>query len=448
MNIIKENIDELNAIVKINIAPADYETQVEKSLKDVSKKISLPGFRPGKVPMGLVKKMHGKSILADELNKILSDNLNKYIIDNQIEILGNPLPKTQNDKVNLDFQKDFSFEFELGLTPHFSVDIGAHHSFDYPQIKVDDEMLETHNNRIRKYYGKPFNPDVSEVTDLIYGDITELNSEENVAENGISIGTHIAIDKISDEETKKNFIGKKANETVVFILKNISANETDLAAMLGIKKENLKFHTDKKFRFTINKIERIELAEINQELFDKVYGEGKINSLEEFRNKATEEIRASFASYSDNKLFKSIVDNFIQNLNINLPDDFLKRWMLNSNEKPVTMEQVNSEYPHFSHNLKWTLIKNKIIRENNISVTKGDIETFAKSMVREQYARYGYYNATDEQLAPGVKKMLENKEEHRRLYEQLYENKIFVLFKNSFTLTPKEIPLKEFFEIN
>ena len=448
MNITKDQIDELNAVVKIRLTPEDYQVQVEKSLKDYGKKVNLPGFRPGKVPFGMVKKMYGKSVLLEEINKLLSDSLYKYLSENKIEILGSPLPKEKEDaKIDWDHPENFEFSYDLGLAPRFEIDLSPRQSFDYLTIKVDEELVQKHIDDISKRYGKMASPEVSETTDILFGEFIELDAQGNPLEGGVVKASSIFIERVKDENAKKNLTGLKKDDKVVLDPRTLSDNETDLAAMLGITKEQVP-GISSGFRFTLNNITRMEPAELNQDLFDKIYGEGNTVSEADFRLKMGDDIKAMFQGDIDNRLFNHIADALVQNLKISLPDEFLKRWMVAVSEKPVTLEQVSLEYDNYSKGLRWQLIENKIIKEHHIEVPSDELMDYIKELIKGQYVRYGRTDVGDEELTATAKKVLENKEEVKKIYEKIYDKKILELFKKSFTLINKEVSLDEFINLS
>jgi len=443
MNITKENIDELNAVLKVHVGPEDYQNKVEGALKEYQKKANIPGFRPGKVPVGMIKKMYGKSILVDQINKLLSDSLYGYLTENKIEVLGNPLPK-RDEHIDWDTQKEFTFSYDLGLAPQFKVELSPKEKFTYYQVKVDDQLIDKYVDDIRRRYGKITNPEIAEENDLLFGEFAELDSEGNILEGGILKNSSIAIDRVKDEELKNKLIGAKKEDKIIVDPLKVSGNAADVAAMLGIDKEKAESLTSN-FRFTVFNISRMGLADLNSELYNKVYGPS-VNSIEEFRARIKEELSSMFNQDSDRKLKNDIVTTLIEKLNLQLPDEFLKRWLLVANEKPVTMEQVESEYHNYSKGLKWQLIENKIIRDNNLKVERAEAEEFTRNLIKENYAKYNQVAMEEDDLEGTVKRILENEKEAQRLYEKLYDDKLMDYFKSSFTIENKEVTYDEFLQ--
>lgn len=446
MNITRENIDNLNAVLKVKVGPEDYQERVDSALKEYQKKVNMPGFRPGKVPAGMVRKMYGKSILVDEINKLLSDSLYNYIRENNIDILGNPLPKSEDGRnIDWDNQKEFEFTYDLGLAPQFEVPISASDKFTMDVVKVDDQLVDKYVNDIRKSYGKPGNPEVSEDKDLLFGDFVELDANGEILPGGIFKSSSIAIDRVKHEEIKSKLTGLKREDKVVLEAAKLSENPADLAAMLGIDKaqaENIK----SSFQFTVKNIARMEPAELNQQLFDRVYGAGKVTSEEEFRNKIREELTNMFKGEAERKLMSKIQQALLEKVNVQLPDEFLKRWLVVANEKPVTYEQVSAEYDQYANGLKWQLIENKILKDNEIKVSEEEALAYTKTLVNNQFMRYGKTDATDEELAEAAKEVLKKESEAKRIYDSLYDQKMMQLFREKFTIETNEVAYEDFYK--
>lgn len=445
MNITKQNIDDLNAVLKVKVGPEDYQTRVDSALKEYQKKVNMPGFRPGKVPSGMIRKMYGKSILVDEINKLLSDSLYSYIRENNIEVLGQPLPKHEEaERIDWDNQREFEFSYDLGLAPQFEVPVSQLGTFTMDVVKVDDELVNKYVNDVRRSYGKPGNPEVSEANDLLFGDFVELDSNGEILPGGIFKSSSIALDRLQNEELKKSLTGLKKDDKVIIESAKLSSNITDLAAMLGIDKAQAEA-IQSNFQFTVKNIARIEQAEVNQELFDKVYGAGKVTSEEEFRNKIREELKNMFRGDADRKLKNKIVEAMLEKINVQLPDEFLKRWLVAVNEKPVTYEQVSAEYDQYSKALKWQLIENKLLRDNNITVSEDEAIEYTKTLLNGQYMRYGKMDATDEELTSGAREILKKEQEAKKIYDNLYDQKMMDFFRNNMKIETREVPYEEFF---
>ncbi|MEI8136065.1 MAG: trigger factor [Bacteroidota bacterium] len=443
MNITKKDIDSLNAEISITVNPVDYETRVNDALKRTQKQISMPGFRPGKVPTGLVKKQYGNQILVDELNKLLDSTIQKYINENNIQILGNPLPK-ENAAVDFENQKDFEFIYQVGLAPKFNIDLNDKQTFTYKTVKIDDELVEKYVKDVRRNFGKPTNPEVAGEKDVVFVDINELDEQGNIAAGGIYKSTSFSYERLKDEEAKSKVLGVKKEEKIVINVNALYDNALDKSVSLGIDKE-LAETIDCNLQLVVKNIARLEDADLNQELFDKVYGEGKVTTEEEFRNKIREELGMMFNADADKFLRTEVENNLVEKSNIQLPDTFLKRWLMMANEKPITLEELERDYPNYSKSMKWKLIENKIIRDNEIKVDAEEAKNEAKAFIKSEYARYGQA-ATEEDLEKISKDILSKEKEAQKIFENIYSKKVLDLIKEKCTLETKEVSYEDFFK--
>ena len=444
MEIKKENIDDLNAILKVKIHPEDYQHKVDNVIKEHQKKARIPGFRPGKVPAGMIRKMYGKSILAEEINKILADSINNYIDENKIEILGNPLPKPEDEPDNnWENPSDFEFHYDLGLAPQYDLNLSPSKTFDYYKLKVEDDIFKKYVDDIRRRYGNFSRPETVEEGTILYGKFEELDETGNVKETGISTTTTISLELLRDEEIKNQLLGLKKDDEIKVNIKKAFEEPAEISSMLSISREEAE-NLSSDFKFQIFSINKIEKAEVNQALFNKVYGEGIINSEEEFNQKIKEEIQKIFEVDADRKLRDEISDYLLQNINPQLPDEFLKRWLMAVNEKPVTAEQLEKEYNSYSKHIKLQLIENKIAKENNLEVKQEEIIAFAEQLIRNQFAQYGQMNPEDEKVKELADNYLQKRERIRQIYETLIERKSFEYLKSFFILNIIELPHDEF----
>ncbi len=444
MNITRENIDELNAILKVKVEKSDYETEVEKVLKDYRKKATIKGFRPGMVPIGMVKKMYGKSVLLDEVNKVVSDSLTKHLIDEKLNILGEPLPSI-NAQSTLDFDKDedFEFAFDIAFAPEYELKLSKRDKLTAYEIKVDNEMIQQTIDSHTARNGKTEDTDIVEEKDLVKGNYEQLDQDNNVLEGGIVAEEALfAVDKIEEESIRGLVIGAKKDDIVDFDIKKAFSNMTDLASMLSIDKEVAE-KLSGNFRFTVKSISRHIPAEVNQELFDSIYGEGNVKSEKEYKEKIIAEVKKSFVSSSDYKLLLDAKDKLVSKAKLTLPDEFLKRWLVAAN-KELTEEAVEKDYESMQKDLAWQLIKNNIIEEQEIKVEEDEILDFAKKSVLMQFQQYGLMDIPAEQLETYAKQQLENKEEKRKIVDRKYEDKILTYLKETMKIDSKEITSNEF----
>lgn len=443
MNITKHDIDSLNAEITISVTPNDYENRVNEGIKKVQRQASMPGFRPGKVPVGIIKKQYGTQILVDEINKLLNDAIYKYIEENKIDILGNPLPK---DQTSVDFtnQKDFDFVYQLGLAPSFSINLDSGNKFTYKTVKVDDVLVEKYVKDVRRNYGKPVNPEIAGEKDMVFVDINELDETGAIKPGGIFKSSSVGYERVKNESAKAKLLGVKRDDKIVVNVDELYETALDKSVSLGLDKEAAE-HTHCNLQLTVKNISRLEDAELNQELFDKVYGEGTISSEEEFKNKIREELGRMFSADAEKFLRTEVENKLVEKINLNLPDNFLKRWLMTVNEKPITQDELEKDYPNYAKAMQWRLIENKIIKDNAITVNDDEAKAEAMAFIKSEYARYGQV-PTEEDLEKISKDLLSKEKDAQRIFENLYSKKVLNLIKEKCTLEPKEVSYDEFFK--
>jgi trigger factor len=445
MNISKEHLDDLNAVVKVQLGPDDYNSKVDAALKNYQKRVNMPGFRPGKVPAGLVKKMYGKSVLAEELNRILSDSLYNYIRDNNIEVLGNPLPKEDvNNQVDFESQTEFEFQFEVALAPQFNLALSSDMNYTAYKIQIDEKLIDGYVNDVSRRYGNISNTDTVGAGDLMYGDFVELNDAGEIVAGGIFHSSTMFLDN-PVRAHHEAMLGLKADDKVVLTPEQIADNPADLASKLGIdqlRAQDLKGN----FQFTIKSISRLHPAELNQELFDKIYGPGVVNSPEELRARIASELQGMFARDTDSRLRDDIASDLILRTNLNLPDAFLKRWLVQANEKPITLEQVEGEYDVYARQLRWQLIENKLIKDNNLEVTAEEATNHVKQILLENFAKYGRNpdEVSDDELNDTARRILSKEDEAKKVFTNLYQEKLMTLYRTKCSIQEKEVSYSEF----
>jgi len=444
MNITQEKIDNLNAVLTINLKPEDYTPRVEKAIKEQAKKAKIAGFRPGMVPPAHIKRMYGKSILVDEVNSLLSDSLQTYINENNLEVLGQPLPKFDDStNFNWDFNDDFTFNYELGLAPEFALNIGAGDKVTEYAIKADEKTLAERIKNIRRSYGKMTNPDVSADDDVIYAELVQLSADGSVFEGGISNTASIRLDQVKNEEVKKSLIGIKKGDVLTFDIQK--AFDNDAAKVAGLLKIEEDEAADLKsdFQLTVKNVNRLEESDLNQEFFDKLFGEGTVTTEEEFTKRITQEVEAMMAQDSDRRLQNDLYNLVMDKVNFELPDEFLKRWLLATNEK-LTQEDLDKDYINFAKNLRWTLIENKIMKDNTIEIKYDEVFGLAKQRLDAQFRMYSPQPLSDEQLGQYTVQYLQNKENGNKIFEELKALKTLDHLKTVVTLDKKDINSDEF----
>ncbi|HEY5591094.1 MAG TPA: trigger factor [Paludibacter sp.] len=444
MNIVRKDLDQNNAVVTLRIEKVDYAEKVDKTLRDYRKKANIPGFRPGMVPAGLVKKLYGKAVLAEEINKLVSENLYNYIHENNINSLGEPLPnETEQQVIDFDTQEDFVFVFDLGIAPEFDVEVTKKDKVKYYNIAVSDEMID---NQVKSYtgrYGKYIQEDVVEEKDMLKGELLEM-ANGKVNEDGLKVlDATLTAAYMKDADQKALFVGAKKGDIVTFNPAKAFENETEISSLLKISKDAAK-SIDTDFQLKIESITRYHESEIDQTLFDKVYGDGVVNSVKEFRAKITENIQEGLISDSEYKFGVDAQEMLIAKYNnLTFPDVFLKRWVLSSNEK-VNAETLEADYPKMIADLTWHLVKDKLAKANDVKVEKEDVDEYAKKMAKAQFAQYGMIGMEDEIIANYAKDMLKKEETLKNIVDKVAEEKIFAVVKNAVKLENKEVSIEEF----
>tara|TARA_R110000868_G_scaffold92136_5_gene255666 strand:- start:468 stop:1796 length:1329 start_codon:yes stop_codon:yes gene_type:complete len=434
MNITRENVDALNAVVKVDIAKEDYSDKVEKILTDYRKTANIPGFRKGHVPMGMVKKQYGKAVLVDEVNKLLQDGLNKYLTEEKLDVLGQPLPKTQ-DVIDWD-SDNFSFEFELGLAPEFEVALKGKKAIEQYHIVADSKMINEQIESIQKQYGKLVSQKEVEKDSEITG---TYKNEAHEIENTITL----TLDKFKEKSTAKKFIGGKVADVITLKTKGLYSDEHDL--MHALKVSHDKVHgLDIEVTFTITEINKRELAELDQELFDKLFGKDVVKSVTELKAKIKEDAEKQFLQQADQKLLNDVTEYLVENTKFDLPSEFLKKWLQSAGEKQLDNDQAKEEYEKSEKSLRYQLIEGKLITDNNIQITIEDIKGHAREMIKAQMAQFGQLNPSEKELDDIAARILSNQDEARRISEQLISQKLLNLYKEKANLKVKEVTYENF----
>jgi trigger factor len=434
MNITRNNTDALNAVVTVEVSKADYAPQVEKVLKNYSKSATIPGFRKGAVPMSLIQKQYGKAVLLEEVNKVLQENLNKYLQQEKLDILGNPLPKISED-FNWD-SEDYKFEFELGLTPSFEVSLDNVKNLTQYKVFADDKMLDEQVMRIRKQYGKMISKDTVEKGDDISG--TFVNEEK-----AIDSPAQITLDIFKDKKAADQFIGKKVGDVVTLHTKGLFDDDHKLMEYLKVGHDDV-HGLDIDVDFKIEEITMSEPAELNQELFDKLFGPGNVSSVDDIKAKIKEDAEKQFASQADQKFLNDVTESLLTTTKFDLPAEFLKKWIQTVGETPLTSEQAEAEYARSENGLRYQLIEGKIMSQNNLQITFEDLKAYASQMIRKQMAQFGQMNPTDADVDGIVARVLSNQEEIKRLSDQVMSEKMLNLFKDKVKAKTKEVSYEDF----
>lgn len=447
MDVTKENKDDLNAVLKVHVKPEDYKERVDQVVKDYKKKAKMDGFRPGKVPESLIRKMYGRAIKIDEINKLVSEKISEYIKNEDLEILGKPLPNQDEQKaVNWDNDSEFEFAFDIAMAPNFELNVSEEDKVPYYTIQVTDELIDKQVDNYLERFGEFKSIDsVQNKDEIITAHVSELDEEGNPKEGGIvKEDATLSVQVIKDEEIKNKFEGAQVGDEIVIDLKKAFPNDTEISSMLNIDKEKAE-NLEGQFRISITEIKQFEKAELNQDLFDKIYGEGNVTSEEEFRQKIKEELEEHLKPESERKLTQDIKKYFVEKVDPELPTDFLKRWLKETQQdENLSEEDIDNEFPRFQEDLKWDLIKNKIIKENEIQVDENEVLELAKQVTAQQFQQYGLGNLPDEQLEQYAPELLKKEEDRRKFYERKYEEKVVDHIKEKITLEEKEVTSEEF----
>ncbi|MCB0466077.1 MAG: trigger factor [Aequorivita sp.] len=434
MNITKTDIDKLNAVLTVQVSKDDYTGKVEKVLNDYRKNANIPGFRKGHVPMGMVKKQYGKAVLVEEINKLLQEALHKFLTEEKLDILGNPLPKNEAD-INWDAD-DYSFEFELGLAPEFNVDVKGKEVTQY-KIVADDEMLNNQVKTIRKQYGKLISKKEVAKEDEITGTFT---SEEKEINKKTTFSTEI----IKRKKQLSTLLGAKVGDVITLKTKDLFKDDHDNQKHLGVSHDDA-HGLDIEVVFTIEEVNTREMAELNQELFDKLFGKEVVTSEKELKAKIKEDAERQFAQQGDQKLLNDVVETLIENTKFDLPSDFLTRWIKSTGESKLTVEEAKAEYERSEKGLRYQLIEGKLREENKaLQITFDELKTFANDMIKAQMMQFGQMNPTQEEVESITARIMSNEDEVKRLTEQLNTNKLLQFFKENAKLKTKEVTYEEF----
>ncbi len=433
MNITKKEIDNLNAVLTVEVKKEDYADKVQGILNNYRKTATIPGFRKGHIPMGMVKKQYGKAVLLEEVNKILQENLHKYLTEEKLDVLGNPLPKNDNE---IDWDgEDFTFEFDLGLSPEFKIDVKKKAVTHY-KVVADEKMLTNQVKTIRKQYGKLTNKDVVAKGDEITG--TFISEEA-----GIDKKTTLELDALKGKAQIKALTGAKVGDVVTLKTKGLFAEEQDNVRHLGLTQEDAK-GLKAEVSFTLEEINTREMADLNQELFDKLFGEGVVKSEKELKEKIKQDAEGQFMQQSDQKLLNDVVDSLIENTKFDLPSGFLQKWIQVSGEKIMTDEEAKAEYERSEKGLRYQLIEGKLRAENNLQVSFEELKEHSKGMIKQQMAQFGQLDPSDEELDNIAARIMSNQEEVKRISEQLGTNKLLTYFKENAKLKTKEVSYDTF----
>jgi len=445
MNITQESTGDLTALITVEISENDYAEKVKEALNTYRRKANIPGFRAGKVPFGIVNKMYGKAVLGEEVNKLLSEKLNGYIVENKLNLLGNPLPsETKEDKADLDLDKDFTFYFDIAMAPEINVALDDKLTVDYFDIEISKEMTDDYVADIQSRFGEHTHPEKVEEGVEITAEFKQLDAEGAILEGGIAHKGSFKLDDIKLKTIVKKLEGLAKGDKVVFDPMKAIKDADKVARILAVTKEMVE---DLKADFEVEVVE-IHLthpAEINEELFKKAYPNEELKTVEEFRDRIKSDASKQFESESDKLFMSHAVDTLIEKANLQIPVDFMKRWVLANNEGKLTAEQIDVQWESYENSLKWQLLQDKLFKDNDIKVEPAEVREHIKGFIGGQY--FGGQSDNEAlmgQLEGIVDSVMQNQEEVNKIYDQLYDKKLQDLFKEKLSLKHKTISLDDF----
>jgi len=448
MNISQEKTNDLTTIVKIEVQEADYSEQFEKELRNYRKQASLPGFRAGKVPMGIIKKKYGTALKVEEVNKLVSKSLNDYISDEKLDILGYPLNNIDKGTMpDFENQNDFEFYFDLAMSPEFSLDISESNEAEFLKIIINDTMLEKFIDDIRKRSATFEDVDDIQEEDMVEVKIEELNDDNTVNGDRSYKNTSIIPTYLKEEDTREEFLKLKTGDTIIFNPLKVTGNATETATMLGIEKEEAE-NLEKDFQFTVVKSSRQKLAEVNEDLFKSAFPNDEITDEEQFRARVMEEAVKVYEQESDKYFLHKTMEQFYDQTDMTLPDDFLKRWLFVSNEGKIPEEDIEKDYPHYQRSMKMQLIENRLVKENEgLKVTEQDI----KNQIKQYFSMYmppmGDDEEWEERMSGVVDNYMKNEEEVQKIQNQIFDQRLIALLKDKLKIVDKEVSYDEFLAI-
>ena len=434
MNITKENIDALNAVVKVDIVAEDYQPKVTALLTERRKKADVPGFRKGQVPMGMIKKQHGRSILMEEVNKLLQESLNTFLQKEKLELLGNPLPRVQED-FNWDAET-LSFEFELGLAPQFDVDLKSKNKVVEYNIIAKEDLLDEEVKNIQLRFGK-VSP-LEEATEHSNVTGTFVNEEKEINKKGTFL-----VNDLKGKKNEKKVIGAKVGDVIELDTKKLFEDDHRLEHLLGVSHDEI-HDLDITVSFTIEEITKTEPADLNKELFDKLFADGSVSTTEELRAKIKEDAEKQFKQQGDQQLLNAVTEHLVESTKFDLPTSFLKKWLGTAGEKPLTAEEAEAEFSRSEKGLRYQLIEGKIMKENDIKLDYKELVEYAKGFIRTQMAQFGNMNPEEKELDEIAGRVLQNQEEAQKLQSQLISQKLLAFYKENMSFKTKELSYEEF----
>ncbi len=434
MNITKENVDALNAVVKVDIVAGDYQKKVTELLTDYRKKADIPGFRKGHVPMGMIKKQYGKSIMIDEVNKLLQESLNKFLAEEKLDILGNPIPRIKED---FDWDAEtFSFEFELGLVPEFEIDLSEKNKIKQYNIVATEALIDEEVKNIQTRYGKMTSVEEAAAHSNVTG--TFINEEKEINKKSTFL-----VKDLKGKKNEKKVIGAKVGDVIALETKKLFEDEHKLEHILGVAHDVI-HDLDITVTFTVEDITKTEPANLEKELFDKLFADGSVTSVAELREKIKEDAEKQFQQQGDQQLLNAITEYLVENTKFDLPTKFLQKWLATAGEKSLSTEEAAAEYNKSEKGLRYQLIEGKIMKDNDIKIDYAELVDYAKGFIRTQMAQFGNMNPEEKELEDIAGRILQNQEEAQKLQSQLISQKLLGFFKEHISFKTKEVSYEDF----
>ena len=436
MKVSKKDIDKLNSVLSVEIQKKDYESNVDKVLKDYRKRANIPGFRKGHTPIGLIKKQYGMSVKVDEINKLMQKGLSDYLNTEKLAILGNPIPVEKNE---IDWNSDvLAFDFEIGLSPEFDVNLKNKKAIPSYEIDVDKKMIDDQIKNIQNQYGKLVSRDKVE-------DGFEINGTFSNVEFEVENKSNFKLENIKGKSNKEILSNLKLGESIDLKTKGLFKNESDLSFHLKLNDENK--DKIKTVNFSLNEINERQPADLDQELFDKLFGKDSVKTVTELKKKLKSDAESNFVNQTDQKLLNDVTEYLIENTKFNLPDEFLKKWMQTAGEKKLSVVEAESEYEKSEKGLRYQLIEAKLIEQNDIKIDPSQIKNFAKELIKSQMKQYGQNNPDEKELESISQRILSNKEEVKRISDQLLSKKLIELFKSNLKFKNNKVTYDKFIEM-
>lgn len=434
MNITKQEIDPLNAVIKVSINADDYQPKVNEVLSAYRKKSTIPGFRKGRVPIGMIRKQYGESVRIEEVNKLLEEALNTFLTEEQIDFLGNPIPKPQED-FSWDHET-LSFEFELGLTPEFELDLASKNEIVQYAVVADDDFIDRELEKLQTMHGKAVAVDHIEEDTKITGTFT--NEEKKIENKAV-----LKLSDLKEKTTVEKFLKHAVGDSIELKTKDLFSDPDQLKIALGLRSDQAD-DLDLDVLFTIEQATKTALADLDQELFDKLFSDGSVKTEAELRDKIKEDAEKQFQQLSDQQLLNSVTEHLIATTKFDLPAEFLQKWLATVGEKKQTHEQVIAAYHKSEKSLRYQLIKKKIFKENDIKVAHDELKDYAKVFMRSQMAQFGNLTPKDSELEGISQRILANEEEVEKLRDQLLSQKLMALYKEKIPFKTKKVTYDEF----